>query len=757
MQPATAAEPRLSTFLCSLLLGSLAAVLLPFPTLVSPGLIGIAAGICGLSVRNRIPPAVSQKLAGLSFGVLGYGLGVVLTVMQVQDSAGAWRSAPVSLTGQPVQVERCWSSQWHTRCLVRQLTSGQGWYLQWRADSRPVPGQSGVAKVELTPAAVTMVPGETSFALWLLRHRISARGHLSDFVPTTQSHWMQITLAVRDWLRQRPLSPVAEGVYQALVLGDRAAMDDTLRGKVTRTQTQHLLALSGLHIGTLALWAFAIAGLVWRLWPVGVRQDWQKAAAIFMAGLLLWVALPAVSLWRAFLMTLLPAILFCVRRRLARHQVLLVIAVVMVLADPLIWLDMGAWFSWWATLLLVMLVRQIGHWPSWQQLLIIQVVLSVLLLPVYALWQLPVYPAGVAVNLLLIPWVTLVALPSAFLTAVQLPGAAWVFEQAVMVWVWLLEVFDRPWVFLPVLSPGWVLLAMALTAIALLWRARITTWCMGILMLAAVSWHQSQPTRLAAGEFEIWVLAVGNAQSVVIDTGAGRVLFGTGWGTRDQVHAGQAALRWHWNSPHRPWYAVVTAHDGLAQSGGLASVAQAVMPEHWYSSAPPSYRPDGWPQPQFCDQVVGFELNEVRFEFLRAAPGYRPADDQAASCVLRVDGRYHSALVMGDLPRREEYRLLSRQAMLPVTLLLSARQGADTATSQALLQATQPTVVVHSAAEYSTWTRPHPAVISRVEQAGAENHCTCWAQTLRYRSQSGGLIQAGYGNRLLPWLKIGRH
>ncbi|MCH8552733.1 MAG: ComEC/Rec2 family competence protein, partial [Natronospirillum sp.] len=343
------------------------------PVLAGWALLGLLPGALWLLWRGHWP-LLSLLLAGMAW-----------TTSAVHQVNQMRLIAPTSFAQEQVTIERCWQSDWSRRCLLSN-SDGQRYYLTWQADAKPEPGLTGIASGRLQPWSATVSPGQTSFALWLLRHRIAARGQVEQFHPDRPTGLSAWQLNTRRWLRERTVPSEARGFYEALVLGDRSALDSTVRGQVSRTQTQHLLALSGLHIGSLALWAYLIAGLLWRLYPVGVRQDWQKMAALLMAGLLLWIALPAVSLWRAFLMTLIPGVAWLIRRQFAAHNLLLLMGCLMVLGDPLIWLDLGAWFSWWATLVLIMLVRQIGHWPGWRQLVGIQAALSVLLVPVHALW-----------------------------------------------------------------------------------------------------------------------------------------------------------------------------------------------------------------------------------------------------------------------------------------------------------------------------------------------------------------------------------
>ncbi|MEX1057999.1 MAG: MBL fold metallo-hydrolase, partial [Natronospirillum sp.] len=365
-------------------------------------------------------------------------------------------------------------------------------------------------------------------------------------------------------------------------------------------------------------------------------------------------------------------------------------------------------------------------------------------------------PLGILLNLILIPWVTLVALPAAFLTALYVPGAAAVFVFAVSVWDFLLHSFDRLWTLFVVLNPVQAVLVMLCCGAGLVFRFNALHWALLAVVTVLLHWHNGQPPKLLDDEFDLWVLDTGQAQSVVIETAAGRVLYDTGFGDPATVNLQQAPLRWHWRWPGgQPWHAVILSHNDADHAGGLASVALAITPKHVFTGQPPIHPPELWPSAQFCDQGAGFTLANVAFEFKRPVAGYMPVSSNDASCVLSVRSASGSVLILGDAGKRVEYALLQNRRLQPVDLLMSGHHGSDTSTSFALLEALGPRWVVHSAAAWRLPERPDPRVVSRVQAVGAVNHCTCWSGALRYQFRRNEIIQMTYGNRLLPWLKIG--
>lgn len=697
-------------------------------------------------------------LLGLLGCLLGYGY-VAHAVHQAHTNR---LTTAVTLTQQEVTIERCWRTNWGHRCMLR-ATNGDGWYVNGPAGEIPQPGIVAAVDVELVPWSTTNNPGISPFGLWLLRHGTVAQGRY-QIQHTLPSSWLaEPLLASRRHILGIAMEPHYEGVYRALVLGDRVNLSGAWKERVERTQTQHLLALSGLHVGTVALAAGLLFALFWSVFGLfkqgvlaGIRQDWYWLGALLAANALWLIALSSVSLWRALLMLLLPCIAWQMRVRWRLPHGLLLLATVMVCSDPLIVLDLGAWFSWVATLWLILLAPWLRRLRWWTAMIILQLALSVLLMPLYALWELPFFPGSVPLNILLIPWVTIVVLPSALLTAMHLPGAMWVFQHSVDLWYWLLGVFDVGLVGFLVLSPGQALAVLLLIGMALVMRLPWRLWVVGTAIVWVLHALHVRPTPLSAGEFDVAILDVGNASSMVIDTAGGRVMFDLGYGSPANVSLSSTPLRWHWRFPHRPWKAIVVSHQDIDHAGGLASVAYALQPERvflgeWIVT------PDHWPTAEFCDADVSFVLADVTFRFLRPYKGFRPALHNDASCVLEVRSQKGAIMLMGDASKRIEYGILQSLETLPVQpfdVLISGHHGSSTSTSDAWLAHLSPRWVVHSAGRHNRYDFPRPDVQNRVLERGAMNLCTCDDGTLEFRFRQDGIAYKRYGHRLLPWIRI---
>lgn len=88
-------------------------------------------------------------------------------------------------------------------------------------------------------------------------------------------------------------------------------------------------------------------------------------------------------------------------------------------------------------------------------------------------------------------------------------------------------------------------------------------------------------------------------------------------------------------------------------------------------------------------------------------------------CVLARAAEY-GILITGDLNQYGEMRLLSRWELPPVELLVAGHHGAKDSTSEVLLQALEPELVVISVAADNRYGHPAGETLARIEQTGAE-------------------------------------
>jgi competence protein ComEC len=213
-------------------------------------------------------------------------------------------------------------------------------------------GRSWQAPVTFKPAPIWLNPGGPSVEWQMLRRRCVLTGTIKSgaLVEVGTGGWGDETAArARAFVRQtaaRVLTrhPASAALVTAILIGDRAGLDDGLTARMREAGTYHVIAISGGNIALLTVLCvtglrtlirssrvvslLTIGAIVSYGWIVGGDPSVSRAVAagcLYLACGLVGLAPPALN-------------------------VLAVAAVAVVLADPLAVIDVGAWLSFGATL-----------------------------------------------------------------------------------------------------------------------------------------------------------------------------------------------------------------------------------------------------------------------------------------------------------------------------------------------------------------------------------------------------------------------
>ena len=165
--------------------------------------------------------------------------------------------------------------------------------LSWYKGHQPLqPGETWRLRIRLKRPHGYMNPGGFDYESWLFQNRLRATGYVVDDQKQYQ--------AARGRQAQSRLPPVCHkkqksgrysrpihwpGFIPALAIGDRSGLSDAQWQVLTATGTNHLIAISGLHIGLVAGLVYLLMLPVWgslRLFmpaPVGNIPAIRLAAA----------------------------------------------------------------------------------------------------------------------------------------------------------------------------------------------------------------------------------------------------------------------------------------------------------------------------------------------------------------------------------------------------------------------------------------------------------------------------------------------
>jgi competence protein ComEC len=707
----------------------------------------------------------TRALAGLFLGFVLAGL---------HGQAWVERAVPESLTGTEVTLTGTIlgipdHSSRRTRFLLQVdgiVAAPEGFRARrlrvtlFPADARLAAGDSIRATLRLRPPRGLHNAAGFDYGAWLYRQGIhglaSVRGGVERIETSRGRVWRgeldRLRTGVRDAMSEAHPGARHPGVMQALVIGERGAMDPEEWRRFLHTGTNHLMAISGLHVGLVAGFALLLARGGWRRIPWLRRAlplRWYGALAAMTAAAA-YAALAGFSIptQRALIMLILVSVAVLAQRDPLSWRIFAAALVLVLAAAPPSVLAAGFWFSFGAVAVILILLQGRVERPGAQTWLRLQAILAVALLPLSVAWfQLGSGIAPVA-NLIAVPVVSFLVLPALLLGAAL--ALLWPPLAAPLLWwadAWLalllrvLEVLLRVPGAVAETAVPWpaVLLAAVGVLLLLLPRVRhVIPWA----VLACVPLALPSAPRLAEGDFRAEMLDVGQGLAVLVQTRGHVLLYDAGPAWQDGFDSGSAVVlpalrRQRLRSVDR----ILVSHEHMDHRGGVAAVA-AGLPVREILSRRGHLHPDEEP----CEAGLRWQWDGVEFRVLHPPPHWD--DGNAASCVLAVQGRHGRLLLTGDLEGLGEAVLVhSAPEELDTDVLLVPHHGASGVLARGLLEAAGPAVAWVSSGFDNRFGHPAPDVRARLDARCIPLLDTAERGALWLETGPGG-IRLGPGSRV---------
>ncbi len=510
--------------------------------------------------------------------------------------------------------------------------------------------------------------------------------------------------------------PRAEALAVALVVGDRQYLTDGQWHQLLVTGTNHLVAISGLHVSLLAGAVWLLVGFLWRgfpalanRYPARLAGAWPALLAAVAYAMLAGFSLPT---QRAVLMFAVLAVALLLRRSLHAGQCLLAAITLMLLHDPLAPANPTFWLSTLAVAALVIVALGWRRAPL-QGWLRSQLALLVVLAPATAYWFGQIAWVAPLANALAVPLVGALAVPVLLLGALLLP--AWP-AASEFLWQW------GGWMLLGLDGlTGWLasLVDLHRTADGLPWWLAMA----GMIGALLVIMPRHFPGRLLALPLLMPLL-------LVSDTGlpaqrAEVTLFDVGHG-----HAMRVRTRDHilWlDSGPAGWNASV---DALAAGTVLA-----------YSRARAGYKGGfdaaGVPARSLCELTGRWEWNGVRFHVINLS---------GSGCALLVHANGESLFALQGLERPMSAGDLARFHDRMDIVIMPGHGHRDLGAAMLSRLHETSDVLVSTNAD-NRWGLPHQEVRDAATAAGARLWVTGCAGAVRVMLGSGRGVRAPEGGR----------
>ena len=596
--------------------------------------------------------------------------------------------------------------------------------LAWYGGPPVNSGEQWRLAVKLKRPAGLLNPHAFDYDAWLLAQRIGATGTVKDGVRLQEARW-----AWRDGIRQRLQAVDAQGrtgALTALVLGDGAGLSREDWQVLQDTGTVHLLVISGQHIGLLAgLVYLLIAGLArYGLWPG--RLPWLPWACGLAFAAALGYGLLAgfdVPVRRACVMIGLVLLWRLRFRHLGAWWPLLLALNAVLLLDPLASLQQGFWLSFAAVAVLIFIFGgRLGPWRWWHAWTRAQWLIAIGLGPMLLVLGLPISLSGPLVNLLAVPWISLVVLPPALLGTLLLPipfvgeGLLWVAGGLIdLLFRGLALMAGRFPAWMPAAVPLWIGGLGALGALLLLMPRGVPLRPLGWPLLLLLVFPPRQ--LLPEGTAEIWQLDVGQGLAILVRTRHHTLLYDAGPRFGDSDLGERVVLPTLRKLGVSGLDLMLISHAHADHAGGAQAVAKG-LPVRRVLSGEPLELPTEL-QAEACESGRQWTWDGVQFALWQWAAA---RESNPKSCVLQIEANGERLLLTGDIDTAAERALLDSPLAVTTDWLQSPHHGSRSSSSPALLAALQPAAALISRGQGNAFGHPHPTVMARYRQRGMAIH-----------------------------------
>ena len=549
-------------------------------------------------------------------------------------------------------------------------------------------------------------------------------------------------------------SPGPEGgVLKALLIGDTGDVPQELNDAYARSGVNHILSISGFHVGIIFLCVFQALFLAARGFEnLALRLNLRRAlllTALPVVVFYLFLSGAAAATQRSVLMICAVVLALYVKRELDPANCIMLAAGAILFTAPETLFDLSFQLSFLAIWGLVVLApvlsapfNRVRGAPGWLLLLLAASAAAILatLVPV-AYYFHRVSFIGLLANPVIVPLMGYGAVVAGFASlplSFIAPGAAGALVQLA---AWLVRISDAVIVYLGRV-PVWtgycptrldlLLAVLSLCALSFV-RPRKAGFALALLLLLTLAARAVPEKPGGDGLLRVTFLSVGQGDAALVELPDGKKMLVDGGGNFDdaELRVGRRLLgpALHALGVDRIDFLVLSHEHPDHLQGVLWVAANLPVGEFWESGVTQGtlqYQELKWvlvargvPVRLLSAGVAPFPAGAVRVEPLWPPAGSAAtADANDTSLVFRL--RYGEATVLftGDLGEEQEQELVARGVPLGCTLLKVAHHGSSYSSSEAFLARAKPKAAVISAGFGNSFHLPAPSTVARLQHRG---------------------------------------
>jgi len=607
--------------------------------------------------------------------------------------------------------------------------------LSWYKNKKiPAPGEIWQLKVKLKQVYGFMNTGGFDYEAWMLRQEIKATGYVkfdatNKKIGSDPSYFLQkLRHSLAQQLTQALDKPLL-GLVLALSLGDRSQLDTEQWKILTQTGTNHLIAISGLHLSLVAGFIYFLASFFWSRFyfltqriPAPLFASLMAFVAAFFYALLAGFALPT---QRALIMIAVFLIaLFSVRQLLMTHVICIAVILVLIL-DPFAIISVDFYLSFMAVIFILYISRfRINKYSSFTRWIRLQCMLSIALCPLLIFWfkQIPLY--SVLANLIAIPTIGFLVVPLALIALIllyPLPQMAQNLYSVIdkineILWRYLEFLSQQNYAVIPIAAPTLIALIFAVIGVLILLMPKgLPARRLGLFFIMPLLFPITQ--KLKQGEFDFDLLDAGQGLSAVIKTREHTLVYDTGARFSQRFNIGDAVIKPYLRHKGINQISMLlVSHGDNDHIGGAKAIIDDFEIKHILSSVPEKFH--GYSSSlrvDICQAGQKWRWDGVDFEILHPQRENTFAGNNA-SCVLKVSSEQGSVLLTGDIEKEAEKSLIEHyDDKLQADILLVPHHGSKTSSTKEFIAVVSPEYAFIPAGYSNRFGFPKQDIMRRYE------------------------------------------
>lgn len=734
--------------------------------------------------RKKLSPVFYSVLIALTFFAIGFAFGVIagyrLLASQLPNDMA---ERDIVVEGQVIDLPQ---ENNRRQLFTLKLTRAYSTYEPYTAfeniprkinissygNLRVKTGERWRLVVKLKKPRGFVNPGGFDYQASLLRRGIGATGYIrqgENILLETQPSFSLDVLRyeLQQWLINTSNSP-QKGILIALLVGDTSLVDRAQWGEMLKTGTNHLIAISGLHLGFFAIVGFFVGNLLGRF----AQLVWHKYPSmmmgyVFSVGFTLFYSLIAgfnIPTIRTLIMLAVVQLALLWQRTFRGRDTLLIALVLVLLYDPLAAYDIGFWLSFGAVAMLIFcfsgrmaIAKNVTLQSKYKKHLVLfiksQWVMFIgLLIPLAVLVHTSSLLAPPA-NFIAIPVITFFVVPCLILAALChftfsalgdfFLRCAELGMSVVHEWLnYLLSLGAGQLNPLININPWAICLAVLSVALILIPRALGNKWLGGVGLILALFIPLKQ-----LPDLQMLVFDVGQGTAILIRTPNHQLLYDAGPEYTENFDAGSGIIVPYLQSQGlRSLDALVVSHNDKDHSGGLLGVLSAIDINQLLLGEPDKLTALNKTEiPSVhavdnCHTQAPWQWDGVHFRFI-SWPISPSAKANNHSCVLLVEFNGQKILLAGDIEKDVERILSEREEINAVDILLVPHHGSKTSSTAGFLARVHPHRVIYSTGFHNQHGHPHADVQARYARMGALPHNTAYAGALEFTWRGQQLYQ----------------